>query len=160
MAPFSHLVENSIRRRLGVQNRVKSSDKEGRQTFCPSAFPSLQFESHQLVGIDLGISRIPTWRMKFWFALSVCQRGPETSNSWSTLNGIFFWNYWNCWKVKYCLNKPTTPQHFWRYDNCQWGLMTSEQKQPLEISTSWCPRSLWFSNITGESSSTSTNSTC
>ena len=73
---------------------------------------------------------------------------------------IFFWNNWNCWKVKYCLNKPTTPQHFWRYDNCQWGLMTSEQKQPLEISTSWCPRSLWFSNITGESSSTSTNSTC
>ena len=90
MAPFSHLVENSVRRRLGVQNRVKSSDKEGRQTFCPSAFPSLQFESHQLVGIDLGISRIPTWRMKFWFALSVCQRGPETSNSWSTLKGKYF----------------------------------------------------------------------
>ena len=34
------------------------------------------------------------------------------------------------------MNKPTTPQHFWSYDNSQWGLMTSEEKPPWEISTS------------------------
>ena len=34
------------------------------------------------------------------------------------------------------MNKPTTPQHFWSYDNSQWGLMTSQEKPPWEISTS------------------------
>ena len=127
---FSHLIKNSVGWRLGVQNRVQSSNKEGGEASCAPAFSSLRYQPH-CYQAQLGYFMDLNLEDEVLVGPFCLPEGTRDQQLLCMSRMIFL--------ERRNMNKPTTPQHFWSYDNSQWGLMTSEEKPPWEISTSCLP---------------------